>query len=344
MRNPLIITALSNVRNFLLAAFLLTGLSFTADAQTAWVLNPITENYYPTPASLRADVEYLADTLLQGRGIGSGGHAGAQFYISKRFQKERLHPIGGYFVHHFRLSESGGVGHNVIGMIEGSRTKVCRKYIIVAAHYDHLGTINGKIYPGADANASGVAAMINIAHTFRCQRDAGFVYDTNLIFVAYDAYTEGGDGIRALYEKIACGALTDPCNGIRILPEQIVMAVDLDQVGSTLKPVEPRYKNYLIAIDGASVKDSHEILLRANKLYGTQLKLYFDYYGSARFTPVFHRLGGRKHLISHGIPTMFFTSGITKYNNTVNDTPGTLDYDILARRAILIFRFIEKKL
>ncbi|MEG0818379.1 MAG: M28 family peptidase, partial [Brevundimonas sp.] len=52
-------------------------------------------------------------------------------------------------------------GTNIIGVIPG--TRVSDKYIVVTAHYDHVGVNNGEIYNGADDNASGVATMLELA-------------------------------------------------------------------------------------------------------------------------------------------------------------------------------------
>lgn len=329
-----------------ISALILATATATAplQGQTRWILDPISENYYPTRERLYRDVEFLCDTLLQGRARGTAGHGEAILYLNRRFGHEGLKPFAGTFVQPFRLGDTDDVGHNIVGMIEGSRTCVNRKYIIVGAHYDHLGTIKGAVYPGADASASGVAALLGIAHAFRCQREAGFTYGTNLIFVAFDAYTDGREGGKALYRSMARGDLVDPCTGIRITPDQITMMVDLDQVGSTLKPVHNLRPAYLMAIDNGSVPHSREVLERANKLYGTRLSLYDSYYGSERFTQVFYNLGDRKHFISHGIPTIYFTSGITPLTNTTRDDAQSLDYEVLQRRATLIFRFIEKYL
>ena len=57
---------------------------------------------------------------------------------------------------------------------------------------------------------------------------------------------------------------------------------------------------------------------------------------------MFYRLGDRGVFIEAGIPTMYFTSGITPLTNTVNDKPENLDYEMLKQRTTLIFRFIEK--
>ena len=66
------------------------------------------------------------------------------------------------------------MGRNVIGLIPGSSTPA--KYIIVMAHYDNLGILNGSFYPGADSNASGVAALLEIAAMVNRTRFPGSRY------------------------------------------------------------------------------------------------------------------------------------------------------------------------
>ena len=68
-----------------------------------------------------------------------------------------------------------------------SYTKTARnRYVIVGAHFDHLGTINGTMYPGADSNASGTAALVTIAEMFHAMKKSGKVWNSNIIFIAFD--------------------------------------------------------------------------------------------------------------------------------------------------------------
>lgn len=127
-----------------------------------------------------ATVRYLADDALEGRLAGSPGERCAGDFIARRFESLGLKPIGemgGYF-QTFALASivnphaPGGNGRNVIALLEGSDPALKNEYIIVGAHYDHLGmgafgsTSGSKtpaIHNGADDNASGVAAMLDVA-------------------------------------------------------------------------------------------------------------------------------------------------------------------------------------
>lgn len=319
---------------------------FDAYGQQDWRI-PSAESIanYPDTVELYREVAYLADSLHQGRERGGKGHADAAFYIASRLKAAGCTPVSGSYGQAFMVTDSTDLGHNILGILHANGKNTSGRYIIVGAHYDGLGTINGTIYPGADANASGVAAMLEIAATFKRQQKSGYTYNSNIIFVAFDAYMDGREGSKALWNAIAKGKLTDPANGRKILPGNISLMIDLDQVGSGLAPIHEDKPDYLIAIGEHSLPAAWKgILDKCNRFYHTDLDLCKTYYGSANFTDVFYKLGDRKHFIRHGIPTMYFTSGMTPTTNKPEDNAQSLNYELLRKRTVLIFRFIEKTL
>lgn len=143
---------------------------------------------------LRNHVEYLSDTLTEGRGLGTAGKVLAETYIEERFIAAGLEPWKGSFRHTFKFRE-GLVwvdAVNFIGFIPGSDPVLSKEYIVVGAHYDHLGYQLNKnektIYPGADDNASGVASMIEIARMAVLQKEK---LGRSIIFIAFDAEESG---------------------------------------------------------------------------------------------------------------------------------------------------------
>ena len=87
------------------------------------------------------------------------------------------------------------------------------EYVIVGAHFDHLGELNGIVYPGADANASGTVVMTSLAEIFGEMKRMGKVYQSNIIFVAFDAKEMDMAGSEALWKLIDYGMLKDPISG-----------------------------------------------------------------------------------------------------------------------------------
>ena len=113
--------------------------------------------------------ETLSADEMMGRAVGTPGNAAARIGLMLEMQRIGLSPVGGTFEHPFvygDTSEDGQekAGVNLIGKIEGAAET--GRAIIVTAHYDHVGVIDGEIYNGADDNASGTAGAIAIAEFF----------------------------------------------------------------------------------------------------------------------------------------------------------------------------------
>ncbi|HVF57112.1 MAG TPA: M20/M25/M40 family metallo-hydrolase [Pyrinomonadaceae bacterium] len=163
---------------------------------------------------LLADVETLSADSMEGRRAGTPGGERARAYVARRFEEAGLRPFGPSYQHEVKLTparDGGERGANVIGYVEGKANP--RRYLVVTAHYDHVGVRNGQIYNGADDNASGVAGLLALAEYFHRHRP-----DNSLIFAALDAEEGSGSGARTLVK-------TPPVD-IR----SIVMDVNLDMV------------------------------------------------------------------------------------------------------------------
>ena len=293
---------------------------------------------------LERQIGFLADSLCQGRSIGTRGGVEAAAWIAREFEKARLLKMNGSWFQSF-TSEKGQVGHNVIGMYHGGYP-TCDSYVIVGAHFDHIGTLGGKFYPGADANASGTVAMTSIARMMGAMRIAtGRRLPSNVIFVGFDGKESDMAGSIALWKMISEGRLTDPVSGKTITPRQISLMVNIDQIGATLSPLRYDRPDYIIMLGNDRLKHSKRGLLEyCNKTLLTNLDLGFDYYGSEQFTTIFYRLSDQRVFIDHGIPSVLFTSGITMKTNKTYDNVASLDYSVLRRRILLMFYWIEKML
>lgn len=234
----------------------------------------------------------------------------------------------------------GAVGRNIIGFLPGKNTSGKDKYVIIAAHYDSHGVIDGNLYPGADSNASGVVAMLNLAVMFGKMKELGRDYGKNLIFVATDAKERNSAGAEALMAEIRSGSLRNPSSGEAITMDKIYATVVLDIIGSTLEPIHKGRNDFLLMLSGGQFTFD---LTRANEGPGLGLDIATNYYGSQSFTEMFHRrFGDQKVFTQNGLTCAVFTSGITMLTNKTTDTAGTLDYEILRKRIFLIFHWLEK--
>lgn len=110
----------------------------------------------------------LAHDSMQGRAIGSPGGAMARRLLVQELAGRSIEPLVTGYEQTFRFAGRGGdsiTGTNLLGVIRGTRYP--KRYIIVTAHYDHVGVRNGAVYNGADDNASGTVALLELASWFR---------------------------------------------------------------------------------------------------------------------------------------------------------------------------------
>jgi Zn-dependent M28 family amino/carboxypeptidase len=167
-------------------------------------------------AQLICDVEVLAADDMEGRRAGTLGGAKARVYVLQRFKEVGLKPLTATYEHPFTFAGRSDLpqlnGTNLLGLIRG--TVRPDRYIVVTAHYDHVGVRERQVFNGADDNATGVAALLAIAAHFVRNPP-----ETSLIIAALDAEESGLRGARALLASDA------------IRKDAIVMNVNIDMIG-----------------------------------------------------------------------------------------------------------------
>ena len=273
---------------------------------------------------LRRDVEFLSSELCAGRATGTVGAGEAAQLVARRFARYGLEAFTPGYMSGFRTG--GKIGRNVIGIQPGWGDK----YIIIAAHYDNLGILEGNMYPGADSNASGVAMLLGLVAEL-----AGNNYPQSIIFVALDAH-QNMAGAEDLLRKIEGERLINPRTGRPIYARNITSFVNLDMLGATSAPLHEGRPDYIIMLGS----EKHRSLLQRLNL--DNMDIGFDYYGSASFTDMFlYRVGDQKVFHDAGIPVGLFTSGITMLTNKREDDVDTLDYDVMEKRFTLLYHFFD---
>ena len=294
--------------------------------------------------SLYREISFLSDTICKGRATGTRGSIEAAFWIKRKFTKAGLLCMGEGYGSHF-VTPTGAAAHNIIGMLPGALSVPREKYIIIGAHFDHIGQLNGQTYPGADANASGTVALTSLADIFGAMKEMGKVYDSNIIFVAFDAKEMNMAGSQALWKLIDYGMIKDPLTGTSVSKDKISLMVNIDQIGSSLSPVRRDRKDYMLMLGNESLpKDRRMDIEACNILHGINLDLCLSYYGSKTFTEVFYRLSDQKVFVENRIPAVFFTSGITMNTNKTRDTAASLDMEVLLKRITLIYHWLQQQL
>ncbi|MFI8379263.1 M28 family metallopeptidase [Leeuwenhoekiella sp. NPDC079379] len=146
------------------------GYSSQTDTKTAIVeaKESANANANVSADAIKKHIEFLASDDLQGRKTGSEGIDEAATYIIKQFQDAG---VKSYFSSYRDKFDAKGVsGYNIVGMLEGTDPKLKNEYVVIGAHYDHIGTakaVNGDVLAnGANDNASGTSAVIELAKYF----------------------------------------------------------------------------------------------------------------------------------------------------------------------------------
>lgn len=166
-------------------------------------------------ARLLEDARALSADSMEGRGTGTKGGELARAYIVRRFTEAGVAPLWPAYEQPFELPSKGGRGVNVVGYVRG--TKYPERFVVVTAHYDHLGVRDGQIYNGADDNASGVAVLLQLAAHYG--GTAAARPEHSLIFAALDAEEIGLVGAGELVKKF------------RAEKRDVALDVNLDMVG-----------------------------------------------------------------------------------------------------------------
>lgn len=142
------------------------------------------------------DLQVLSGEQMQGREIGSPGSALARNYILKRIAELGLKPCTTAYIQEFKASRPSPSpeGKNIIAC-QFSDDKAA-KYLVISAHYDHLGMNYNKIYFGADDNASGVAGVLAIAQNLK---DKAIKH--HMVYAFFDGEEQGLQGAHAFVKQ-----------------------------------------------------------------------------------------------------------------------------------------------
>ncbi len=145
-------------------------------------------------------MNFLASDELQGRNSGSPGIEKAAVFIEKIFKENSLKP---YFIsYRDTLSNYEKAAYNIVGVLEGTDPQLKNEFIVIGAHYDHIGTkspINGDaIANGANDNAAGTTAVLELARYFGNAK----TNKRSLVFALFSAEEKGLLGSKHLAKKL----------------------------------------------------------------------------------------------------------------------------------------------
>lgn len=220
-----------------------------------------------TADSLRGHLSFIASDALEGRGTPSRGQEIAAEYIAAQFRRAGLEPAGddgGYFqtaTLTARLAPDGSIrARNVAGLLRGADPKLRDTYVLVSAHYDHLGAREGgaagadNIFNGANDDGSGTVGVIEIAAALATLRPRP---RRSILFIAFTGEELGLRGSRYYGQH-------------PLVPiERTVAQINMEQVGRTDDSEGPQVGT--LAVTGFDYSEVGAILKAAGAATGTKV-------------------------------------------------------------------------
>jgi hypothetical protein len=212
-------------------------------------------------------------------------------------------------------------GVNVLGYIEGTDAVLRNEVVVITAHYDHLGKRGEDIFHGADDNASGTSAVIEIAHAMAKAKAAGTGPKRSVLCMLVTGEEKGLLGSQYYTEH-------------PVFPlESTVANVNIDMIGRVDNKHENPLYTYVIGSDRLST-ELHEINESVNRTY-TKLELDYTYNADSDPNRFYYR-SDHYNFAKNGIPAIFYFSGVHDDYHRPTDTPDKLMYEkaeIIARLA-----------
>lgn len=244
---------------------------------------------------LTRHVYTLAGDSLRGRKAGSEDAAKAAAYIVAQFEEIGIQPFydGGWYQ---PFERSGKTYKNVIGVIPGNDPVLKDEYIIIGAHYDHLGVMNDQIYNGADDNASGTATIIEMARILKNQQSD---LKRSVIIAAFDAEEIGLWGSNYLAKQMDLS--------------RVKLMMSIDMVGWLEKGKTLRLQG------AATIKDGKRLLREVAE------KMHIDIKPKDFETSIFGATDTQS-FAQRGVATLYVTTGLKSPYHKPEDDPELIDY------------------
>lgn len=212
---------------------------------------------------------------------------------------------------------------NVLAFIEGSDPAVKDEVIVVSAHYDHVGVMQGKIYNGADDDGSGTVTAMEIGQAFQLAKKEGKGPRRSILILHVSGEEKGLLGSEWYSEFPIYPLSSTVCN------------LNIDMIGR----VDDAHKDdenyvYIIGSDMLST-DLHRVSEAVNKTY-TQLALDYTYNDPDDPNRFYYR-SDHYNFAKHDIPVIFYFSGVHEDYHQPGDDPEKIMYEKMSKIGQLIF-------
>ncbi len=281
-----------------------------------------------TSSELKEHLYTFASDEFQGRETGEPGQKKAAEYLKNEYKSLGLvSPLGGddYFQEvPSSFFKRGNIKptENVVAFLKGSEKP--DEILVISSHYDHVGVDDqGNVYNGADDDGSGTVGVLEIAEAFAKAAEDGYTPKRSILFLNNTGEEKGLIGSKYYTQN-------------PVFPlENTVADLNIDMIGR----IDPQHEGndnyvYLIGSDKLST-ELHQLSEEVNDKY---MKMDLDYtYNDENDPNRFYYRSDHYNFAKHGVPIIFYFNGVHADYHKMTDTPDKIEYDLLAKRARLVF-------
>lgn len=271
-----------------------------------------------TAGDMYARIAFLADDALRGRNTPSPGLEVAAAYLASEFRRQGLQPLGddGSFLQRYPFGNSGERPPNVVAVLPGSDSVLRATYVVFSAHFDHVGVgrpdaSGDSIYNGADDDASGTAAILEVAEAFASLPVAPA---RSLVFLAVSGEEHGLLGSRHFTDHPP------------VPIDRIVANINIDMIGrnapDSIVVIGQEFSSLGALVQSVAEQRSALGLTVSEDIWPEE-NFYFrsDHFNFAR----------------REVPSIFFFAGVHEDYHRPGDEVENIDSDKGARVARLVF-------
>jgi len=276
------------------------------------------------------NLSVLASDEMEGRKTGEFGQKMAANFI-RDYYKDLKIDAAPATKNYFQIVPSSSMrrafspklkdSENVVAFIEGNEFP--NEYIVISAHYDHVGMANGEIYNGADDDASGTSAVMEIARLFQKAKLAGNGPKRTIVFLHCTGEEFGLYGSKYYTQN-------------PLFPlENTIANLNVDMIGRTDKKHE-KSKNYIYLVGSDKLsQELHDLSEATNKEY-TNLVLDYEFNAEDHPEQIYYRSDHYNFAVKN-IPVIFYYSGTHEDYHLPTDTVDKIEFDKMHERTQLIF-------
>jgi hypothetical protein len=211
---------------------------------------------------------------------------------------------------------------NVIGYIEGSSKK--DEFVVISAHYDHMGKKDSLIWYGADDDGTGTATILTLAKAFAQAKAEGHGPARSIVFIAFSGEEKGLWG-----SKVYTANPLFPF-------DKTTANLNIDMIGRIDSPhIKNSKLNYVYLVGDHKLSSELPVIAKAANVY-TQLELNAKYNDSKDSEKIYTR-SDHYNFAKNGVPVIFFYDGGHPDYHRVTDTVDKIDFELMSKRAKLVF-------